>query len=736
MPILNPNQGNNSGGGGSGSGLTPAESALLYGAQQTSDKNQQNGYAGLDNTGVLDPSTIPPVVQKTTSKNQPNGYVGLDNNGLIAPNQVPNSIAEQVTANYSATDLTHAPNAAAIDTQLALKADKTSVPDFTALQDGEVPLYDAATQKFKASGVKLVTDGVGIKSLLLPDNSEIESQSLSVGDVVRIGEAGSFVCFRNQIDGKQYFALDVLVDKINGTYTPHYMQVGGENTIVVQPQFNTILTGTSLSATFTTTQMQLISGVKFKVASNMTNVRMQVIDVTTGKVLKNWPSKADWLNNTGATWAAGDLDVDLSTNQIQFPSAGIQAQLLIKSDAISLRGSNSQPYLEIKTQNGQFTNIATQPWAQTQISAAISASLALSYDAADTTHTLTGATVEPRILSAISQAQATRRQVGTWSATTNTPTLTNPPTTFSGTALQVGDYVAVSGAGTQFGITWAVGDVAKVVLNTSGALSWYKDPVPNDIFDSKNVWISQAAGSDANSGSLYRPKSTLSGGLSVVAQPGTMHLTSGTYTASNLTIAKTNVNIMGEGVNANNSVEIAGQLTTSLGRVRVRNINFTNGTGAAFTWNDSTGSHHLQDVSITTGQTGAAFVGTAAARGFATISGGDLSGSYAANNIVLNNLSSGSAVLYLVNVANVRISVGTGWVVYVTACPDIQVSGSTSSVIYTDAININSILTSQSQLTTLLADYNVATDGFYICDFASPSVGAETISFLNVQFKV
>lgn len=691
---------------GSGGGLTPQQDALLNGAEQRSNKNN------------------------------PGGYPGLDSGGQIDPNAVPNSIAEQVTAVFDTNDLTHAPNSAAVAGELALKANSADVPDMTAIADGDVPLYDAATGTFKPSGVRLISDGVGVKSLLMPDNTEIESQSLSVGDVVRIGEAGSFVCFRNQVDGKQYFALDVLVDKVNGTYTPHYMQVGAENSIIVQPQFGTILTGASLSSTFTTTQMQLISGVRFKVASNMTNVRMQVVDVASGKVLKSWPSKADWMANTGASWAAGDVDIDLSTNQVQFPSAGIQVRLDLKADAISVRGSSTQPYLEIKTQNGAFVNLASQPWAQAQISAAITATLALTYDPLDTTHALTPSAAESRILSAISQAQATRRQVGTWNASTNTPTLTNPPTTISGTTLQIGDYVEVTTAGTQFGITWAVGDIAKVVQTTGGALGWYKDPVQNDKFDSKNVWASQAAGSDANSGSLYRPKQTLSGAIGVVAQPGSIHLTPGVYAAGALTISKTNVNIFGEGVNANNSVEISGQITTAAGRIRLRNVNFTQGSGSAFTWNDSTGGHHIQDIGSTTGQTGPIFTGSANAGGvLSTISNGDLSGSVAANNIVLANRASGTAGLYLVNLANVRISVGTGWIVYVNACPDIQITGNTAGVYWVDVLNVNAILTQQSQLTALQADTNVATDGFYICDFASPSVGARNDLLLKKSIQ-
>jgi len=52
-------------------------------------------------------------------------------------------------------------------------------------------------------------------------------------------------------------------------------------------------------------------------------------------------------------------------------------------------------------------------------------------------------------------------------------------------------------------------------------------------------------------------------------------------------------------------------------------------------------------------------------------------------------------------------------------------------VVWVDGLLVNSILTAQAQLTALLADTNVATDGYYICDFASPTVGARN----DILFK-
>jgi hypothetical protein len=329
-------------------------------------------------------------------------------------------------------------------------------------------------------------------------------------------------------------------------------------------------------------------------------------------------------------------------------------------------------------------------------------------------------------LSAISQAQASRKQVGVWNASTNVPLLTSPPTTISGVTLNIGDYVEVSTAGTQFGISWAIGDIAKVVLSSNGVtLAWYKDPVQLDRFDSKNVWVSQATGSDTNSGSSFRPKQTLTGALAVAGQPGDISLVPGSYTATSLTISKTNISIFGRGANSNNSTEIVGGIITGAGRIRVKNVNFTNGSSNAFTWTDVTGSHHLEEVSITTGQSGAAFVVNATANGYATIASCDFSGSIAPSNIILNSLSNGlNCTTYITNVSGARLSVGANHVVYILACYDLQITQNLGSIVFLDNIYINKILKTQSELTTLLSDKNVATDGFYICDFSSPSVGS------------
>ena len=61
---------------------------------------------------------------------------------------------------------------------------------------------------------------------------------------------------------------------------------------------------------------------------------------------------------------------------------------------------------------------------------------------------------------------------GSWDASTNTPTLPNPPTTAN---YNIGDYYRVTDAGSQFGFTFEVGDSIIAVSAGGGVLAWDQD---------------------------------------------------------------------------------------------------------------------------------------------------------------------------------------------------------------------------------------------------------------------
>lgn len=251
--------------------------------------------------------------------------------------------------------------------------------------------------------------------------------------------------------------------------------------------------------------------------------------------------------------------------------------------------------------------------------------------------------------------------------------------------------------------------------------------------DSKMIHVSSNIGNDSNNGSIGSPKSTLAGALSAVSVVGNINIAPGSYNIGQLSVTKQNMNICGQGNAGASNVELVGTVTANAARIRLSNLFFAAGSEDCFVWNDTTGGHHLQGVHASTGLIGVMFKATSAARGFSNILACDFGGSVAPSNIVLDDLSSGSAILFLSMCSNARISIGTGWTVYVYACPAIQITRSAGNVLFMDSVNINAILTSQAQLSAILADVSPANDGFYICDFSSPSVGARNDILLKLS---
>lgn len=78
----------------------------------------------------------------------------------------------------------------------------------------------------------------------------------------------------------------------------------------------------------------------------------------------------------------------------------------------------------------------------------------------------------PSIVSSDTTGRNNGELKGTWNAATNTPTLTNPPTSLN---YNIGDYYRVTEAGSQFGFTFEVGDAIVVVSAGGGVLAWDQD---------------------------------------------------------------------------------------------------------------------------------------------------------------------------------------------------------------------------------------------------------------------
>jgi hypothetical protein len=322
----------------------------------------------------------------------------------------------------------------------------------------------------------------------------------------------------------------------------------------------------------------------------------------------------------------------------------------------------------------------------------------------------TGYGVEALTASIVSQAAAGLTQLGTWNPVNNlTDGGLTLPTVPTG---DLGQYYDVTMAGARFGITWAVNDKILIAQKPDGTKLWSKQATTGDLFDGANVYCS-GTGTAANAGTMLRPKRQLSDALLVVSQPGTIILAAGSYGASILPIGfgKQNIQIIGRGSNASNQAEIqASIINLNSARIRFRDVNVF----STISWNDATGGHQLQNVGA---GTNFVFVGSPNARGFAIISDCDLTSATSSSNIVLQNLTSGSAILYLNRTAAVRMSVGTGWTVVVTDCKDLLITANSGTVIHSDDLPVIAFLDDQVALSAAIANVATAANGMYILGF-------------------
>lgn len=327
-----------------------------------------------------------------------------------------------------------------------------------------------------------------------------------------------------------------------------------------------------------------------------------------------------------------------------------------------------------------------------------------------------GYTANALVQAAASQASIGRQQLGTWNAATNTPTLTTTPT-----GLTDGSFYEVGAAGTWNGMTFVIGDRIVKGTDINSNPIWFKAALNLDGLDAKCIWVSNVTGNDAASGTPIAKKRTITAALGTVAQPGEIRLYAGVY-AENISTNKQNIQLTGVGVNGSNATELQGTWLAAGARHKISNILWTHGSGAGFQWSDTTGGHQLAFIAFA--GTGAAFTATPATRGWAIVQDCDFSSSSAAANIVLPNLNAGNtATLYLTRANVARLWIGTGWTVYITDCRNLQIVANAGTLIFTDLVNCNARLTSQAQINALSADTSVLTDGFYIVDFAGPSLG-------------
>lgn len=209
---------------------------------------------------------------------------------------------------------------------------------------------------FVSSGMRRLDDG----SLLAPTNFGIESGSMNFGDLVKLSEVSGFLAIKN-FDSKNQFALiDTRFDDTFGTYRPRFFNLTkGEEDVVIQSSDINQITNTNLLMPITIPATGQVNSVDFKIFDECTNVRMKFTKDDSGVVFKYLPTKEAWITGQGGYNLSGTTiqNISLKDSQLRL-TEGDNYTLEIIADQINMLGNPSnQPYLSVKAQQGEFTEI-------------------------------------------------------------------------------------------------------------------------------------------------------------------------------------------------------------------------------------------------------------------------------------------------------------------------------------------------------------------------------------------
>jgi hypothetical protein len=178
--------------------------------------------------------------------------------------------------------------------------------DDTALAEGQVFKYDATLDALVYAGATVDPD-TGIWTF---DRSiEIPSGSLQISETINISEAGDVILYNDEVVPDVH-ALPSYVFEAEGGNRNFVKEPFSQETVVVQPVFDTVLTTNPFVITFPAQRDTYTIQSVLKANGPMTNFRGTIKDVASGKVLKYIPSKADVEAGTGTDIIAGDVIVN------------------------------------------------------------------------------------------------------------------------------------------------------------------------------------------------------------------------------------------------------------------------------------------------------------------------------------------------------------------------------------------------------------------------------------------
>ncbi len=198
---------------------------------------------------------------------------------------------------------------------------------------------------------------------------QIPSESLRIDDIITVSENTGFLNIRNNVTQLNFQILDALHTRADGSFRPNQFFLRKQNTDeegndvgprVFQPDFSSQIESSDITFNYTTTILAQTNVLRFKTYATMTNVRMRIIDTTTGIPFKHIPSRVVWdSNENGLSFSqVGDNEIDLGSSTIRLED-GRGLTIEIKSNQNGLLGtSTGVPYFAGDVQLAAFRGLA------------------------------------------------------------------------------------------------------------------------------------------------------------------------------------------------------------------------------------------------------------------------------------------------------------------------------------------------------------------------------------------
>lgn len=186
-------------------------------------------------------------------------------------------------------------------------------PEVAELLDGEMTRFNETTEKIEGSGDINTDSEVSFgDKVLICKSVQTEPASVLIGGGIELSDGGGYLRIKSNMTGRDFYPIDYLVDRINGSSHPTYderaiLEVKHE----VQGDFSQQMFGVT-SYTINPVIDQAVSRVYFKLINPVTDFRAKVTSNVTGEILRWIPSKFDFDNGNGIPLGVGEqfLDVD------------------------------------------------------------------------------------------------------------------------------------------------------------------------------------------------------------------------------------------------------------------------------------------------------------------------------------------------------------------------------------------------------------------------------------------